>query len=168
VANREDPNEALRAAFGGSLCFIRRRLPPDAAKAFTAARDPKSRVQLIVCAHEQVQDEVEAFLSAAPIAIPPLRERAEDVDRLISEYANEAIVELRAARTGFTDEDRAWVRTFSAASLPDIEKGTRRLVACRASPTVSMAARRLGMASVSLLRWIERRGSLERAPHVAM
>jgi hypothetical protein len=167
VANRDEADVALRAAFGGSLCFLRRRLPPGAVEVFSEVRDPKTRVQLIVCELEQEQKEVESFLSAAAIALPSLRERADDVDRIISEYAQDATTELGIVRESFTDEDRAWVRTYSASSLPDIERGTRRLVAVRASRNVSIAAQRLGMAPVSLSRWIERRGRLERDPLVA-
>jgi len=41
--------------------------------------------------------------------------------------------------------------------LPDIEKATLRLVAIRESRNLSAAAARLGMAPVSLSRWIGRR-----------
>jgi hypothetical protein len=41
--------------------------------------------------------------------------------------------------------------------LPDIEKATLRLVAIRESRNLSSAAARLGMAPVSLSRWIGRR-----------
>jgi len=166
VANRDDAALALREAFGGSLCFMRRRLPSGIAEVISEARDPRTRVQLIVCAYEQEQDEVEAFLSAAPITIPPLSERADEIDRIISEYAAEAAADLGVVRDSFTDEDREWVRRHSAASLPDIEKGTRRLVAVRASQNISIAAQRLGMAPVSLARWIARRGAIQRDPEV--
>jgi hypothetical protein len=49
------------------------------------------------------------------------------------------------------------VRIHSAASLPDIEKATLRLVAIRESRNLSGAAARLGMAPVSLSRWVGRR-----------
>lgn len=56
-----------------------------------------------------------------------------------------------------TRADHEWVRKFSASSLPDIEKGTRRLVAFRVSRNMSDAATRLRMAPVSLSRWLGRR-----------
>jgi hypothetical protein len=43
------------------------------------------------------------------------------------------------------------------SSLSEIEKSTLRLVALRAAPNMSNAAARLGMAPVSLSRWIDRR-----------
>ena len=53
--------------------------------------------------------------------------------------------------------DNAWVRQHASASLAEIEKATLRLIALRASRTLSAAAERLGMAPVSLSRWMERR-----------
>jgi hypothetical protein len=89
--------------------------------------------------------------------VPPLASRADEIDRIIMEYAQDASAELRTPRTGFLAVDREWVRTYSAKSLPDIEKGTLRLVAIRQSRNLSNAAERLGMAPVSLSRWIGRR-----------
>jgi hypothetical protein len=43
------------------------------------------------------------------------------------------------------------------AQLRRIEKATLRLVALRVSANTSIAAARLGMAPVSLFRWMERR-----------
>jgi hypothetical protein len=47
----------------------------------------------------------------------------------------------------------AWVRR----SIPEIEKATLRVVAIRISRTMAEAADRLGMAAVSLARWLARR-----------
>jgi hypothetical protein len=125
---------------------------------FNEIRNPKSCVQLIICARKDGQKQIERFL-ATPIVIPSLAKRAQDMelDRIIIEYANNAMAELNVVQPIFTDEDCDWVRTFSASSLSDIEKGTRRLVAFRTSPSVAVAAGRLGMAQVSLSRWLGRR-----------
>jgi hypothetical protein len=98
--------------------------------------------------------------------IPPLAERTDELDRIISEYAREATVEFGVTRSVFTDEDHDWVRAHSAGSLPDIHKATRRVVALHASRTPSEAARRLGMAAVSLSRWFGRRGFGIRDPPI--
>jgi molybdenum-dependent DNA-binding transcriptional regulator ModE len=45
----------------------------------------------------------------------------------------------------------------SASSLPEIEKGTRRLVAIRQAGSIAQAAARLGMSHVALSQWIGRR-----------
>jgi hypothetical protein len=152
--NHELGVAAFEAAVGGSLCVRSHRLPRDFADVITALRAPGSRVQLVVCASRP--DDCKQFLSV-PISVPPLASRLDELDRIITEYAEDAVIELGARRTGFLAVDRAWVRTYSAKSLPDIEKGTLRLVAIRESRNLSNAAERLGMAPVSLSRWIGRR-----------
>jgi pSer/pThr/pTyr-binding forkhead associated (FHA) protein len=152
--NAETGMQGLAAATGGSLCVRSQRLPRDFSAVIAALRDPACQVQLVVCAEEPA--DCEPYL-AVPIVVPPLAGRADELDRVIAEYAEDAVAELGASRTGFGPIDRDWVRTHSAASLPDIEKGTLRLVAIRESRNLSNAAARLGMAPVSLSRWIGRR-----------
>jgi pSer/pThr/pTyr-binding forkhead associated (FHA) protein len=153
--NYDTGMQAFIAATGGTLCVRGRRLPRDFRDVVAAIRDPAAQVQLVVCA-ESAED-CEPFL-AVPINIPPLAGRERELDRIITEYADDAIEALGAPRTGFQPEDRAWVRRYSAATLPDIEKATLRLVAIRDSRNISSAAGLLGMAPVSLSRWIGRRG----------
>jgi hypothetical protein len=131
-------------------------MPREAPAILDEARASRPRVQLILCVSESERSRVESLL-ADPIVTPPLATRDHELDRIISEYATEAIKELGTARSIFTAKDHEWVRTFSASSLPEIEKGTRRLVALRAGRTISRAAERLGMAPVSLSRWLGRR-----------
>lgn len=145
---------AFAAATGGSLCIRSQRPPRDWSEVSAALRDPASRVQLVVCAEDPRDCEP---LLAPPITVPPLADRAEELDQIIAEYAADAIAELGTLRTSFPRADREWVRTYSASSLPDIEKATLRLVALRESRNLSAAAARLGMAPVSLSRWVGRR-----------
>jgi hypothetical protein len=145
---------ALAAATGGSLCIRTQRRPRDWSAVSAALRNPASRVQLVVCAEDPRDCEP---LLAPPITVPPLAGRADELDRIITEYAEDAIAELGTLRTSFLPADREWVRTYSGESLPDIEKATLRLVALRESRNLSAAAARLGMAPVSLSRWIGRR-----------
>jgi len=63
----------------------------------------------------------------------------------------------RARDARFTEADRRWVIESASATLAEIEKTALRLVAIRMSRTLSRAAERLGMAPVSLSRWIGRR-----------
>jgi hypothetical protein len=121
---------AFAAATGGSLCVRTPRLPKDFSRVITALRGPNSRVQLVVCA--QTPEDYEPNL-AVPITVPPLASRPDEIDRIITEYAEDAITELGTPRTGFLSADREWVRTHSASTLPDIEKATLRLVAIRES-----------------------------------
>jgi hypothetical protein len=85
-----------------------------------------------------------------------LSTRPNEIDQIITEYAEDAITVLGTPRTGFLPADRAWVRMHSASSLPDFEKATLRLVAIREPRNLSAAAARLGMAPISLSRWIGR------------
>ena len=150
--NYETGMSAFEAATGGSLCVRSLRLPKDFGTVVTALRAPGPQVRLIICA--QATAEYEKYLA---VTIPPLITRSDEIDRIITEYAQDAITELRAPRTGFLPADRNWVRMHSASSLPDIEKATLRLVAIREARNLSDAAARLGMAPVSLSRWIGRR-----------
>ena len=154
VGNVEDGVRALTAAVGGTLCVRSRRLPADFAAVDQALRDPAVPVVLLVCAPPSYDC---APFGTAPITVPSLRERADELDRIIEECADEAVRELGALRGGFADADRAWVRAHAAGSLPEIEKATLRLVALRESRSLTSAAARLGMATVSLSRWIGRR-----------
>lgn len=146
--------QALAAAQGGTLCVRSRRLPRDFDEVAAELRDPEARTQLIVCAG--APEDCKPFL-AVPVTIPPLADREAELDRIITEYAEDAIAALGAPRGGFLAADRAWVREHAASSLPEIEKATLRLVAIRDSRNLSNAAARLGMAPVSLSRWIGRR-----------
>lgn len=152
--NFETGLAALAAAEGGSLCVRSRRLPRDFAQVVAALRGPQPRFQLVVCAGSL--GEGKPYL-AMPIAIPPLTERRPEIDRIITEYAEDAVTELGAPRGSFGPDDHAWVREYAASSLPEIEKATLRLVALRDSRNLTNAAARLGMAPVSLSRWIGRR-----------
>jgi len=144
---------AFQAAAGGSMCVWSKRLPRDFAQVTTALRDPGTRVQLIACG-QRPSDRKE--LVSAPIEIPPLSTRTGEVDRIIEEYAGDAVATL-GLTTGFTQVDRDWVRTHSATSLPEIEKGTLRLVALREAGNVARAAALLGISHSSLGEWIGRR-----------
>ena len=98
----------------------------------------------------------------APIRIPSLRARTKELPRIIDEYGADAVAELRVGQLGsrdprFTEADRAWVIDSTPRTLPEIEKATRRLVALRMSEDLPRAAEILGMAPVSLSRWIGRR-----------
>ncbi|HET7505068.1 MAG TPA: FHA domain-containing protein [Kofleriaceae bacterium] len=152
--NFESARDALEAATGGSLCVRLERRPRDFDLVIAALRSPGARVQLMVCTRNPAR--CEPYLAPA-IGVPPLNTRNDEIDRIIIEYAEDALDELGAAPTSFLPVDRAWVRTYSAASLPEIEKGTVRLVALRETRDVREAAARLGMAAVSLARWIGRR-----------
>jgi len=97
--------------------------------------------------------------------VPSLRVRTDELSRIVDEYAIDAVAELRALRASFTDADRQWVLDNAPLTLPEIEKATLRLVAIRVSRNMSDAAARLGMAPVSLSRWVGRRKLPPRIAH---
>lgn len=146
--------EALAAASGGTLCVRSERLPGDFREVMEALRAPPLQVQLVMCA-EALEDCESCHMT--PIVIPSLATREPELDRIISEYADDAMIALGTQRSEFPADDHTWVREHACTSLPKIEKATLRLVALRASRTLSDAAARLGIAPVSLARWIGRR-----------
>jgi hypothetical protein len=154
-ANYSGSAAALSAAAGGWLCVRARRLPRDFS-ALAARLRGTDDVQLVVCAGER--DAEHPFLvRSASLHLPPLAGRAAELDRVIAEYAADAVADLGVAPGTFTDGDHAWVRQHATSSLPEIEKVTLRIAALRASSSMSYAAGRLGVAPVSLTRWIDRR-----------
>lgn len=153
VTNVAQGMPALEAARGGTLCVWSKRRPSDFVDVTAALRDPSAHAQLIVCAHTAA--EARSFISA-PITIPSLTSRRNELGRVIEEYAHDAMASL-AVQVSFTAEDRAWVQAHSAESLPEVEKGTRRLVALRYGGSTTRAAELLGMSPASLQEWIRRR-----------
>jgi pSer/pThr/pTyr-binding forkhead associated (FHA) protein len=154
AANCETGLLAVAAAAGGSLCLSSRRLPADFDELVASVRHPQTRVRLVFCVQDPEDFEP---LWLAPIAVPPLAGRAHELDRIIDEYTQDAFVELGLPPASLGPADHDWVRSEVSASLPQIEKATKRLVALRATSSVPQAAARLGMAGVSLARWIDRR-----------
>jgi hypothetical protein len=154
VENHAQGMLALEAARGGSLCVLGSRLPRDFSQVLRTLREPDTRVQLVYCSNKRESSD---GLLATPIDIPPLAHRAAELPRIVDEYARDAIAELGTTRAAFTQHDHAWVMEHAAGSLGEIEKATLRLTAIRMSGSVGRAAARLGMAHVSLARWIGRR-----------
>jgi hypothetical protein len=154
AANHELGAGAVRAAAGGSICLRSSRLPRDVSIVMALVRDPNARAQVIVCSTKR---DVHADLLTVPIEVPRLSQRAADLPRIIDEYAYDAIARLNVPPERFTPTDRQWILDHAATSLSEIEKATMRFAAIRASSTLSRAARHLGMAHVSLSRWLGRR-----------
>jgi len=154
AANHVSGLAGFEAAIGGTLCVRSFRLPRDFADVLVRLREPNARVQLIVCT--QARGKGDAFV-AAPIEVPPLAGRTAELPRIVDEYARDAAAELSVPAGSFTRADREWVLEHGVSSLAEIEKATLRLIALRISKSLPRAAERLGMAPVSLSRWIGRR-----------
>jgi hypothetical protein len=145
---------AFDAAVAGALCTRRRRPPHEFSSLVGRPRD--GNVQYICLA----EDSLQWLVRPGPIEVPALAQRAGELPRVVDEYVFDAVVELApTSRTlAVTDRDRQWLIEHAARmSLAEIEKATLRLVALRSSPNLSQAAARLGMAAVSLHRWMGRR-----------
>jgi FHA domain len=153
AANEPTAQAAIAAAAGGSVCVRSAHLPPDFEILTRALSTPPCNVQMIICASGI--EEARAFMATA-IIVPPLQQRGLELGRIIDLYAADALAAMSYA-SPFAREDHAWILKHSAESIPDIEKGTMRLVAYRAAGTIAGAARLLGMAAPSLLRWFHAR-----------
>lgn len=97
--------------------------------------------------------------SVMPILVPSISARETELPRIVHEYAGDAIAALGAPDSSFSDDDRRWVMQ-GARSLSEIEKAMLRVVALNITHNVSQAARLLGIASVSLSRWLDHRRPL--------
>jgi hypothetical protein len=154
-ANVVDAAAAFNAAVGGSLC-IRRRRPPHEFSSLVARLRGSDDVQYI-CLEE---DSLRWLVRPGPIEVPPIADRSEDLARIVDEYIFDAIVALAPPprSRALTERDRQWlIEDAGTTSISEVEKATLRLVAIRSSATLSQAAARLGMATVSLSRWVARR-----------
>jgi hypothetical protein len=146
---------AVPASAGGTLCVRTRRPPPDLVDTVTLLRGVDD-VMLVVCVDPG--DDANLFLARpGPVRLPALADRADELPRVIDEYLRDATAELGVPEMVIADEDRAWVRKHAASSLAEVEKAALRLVAVRSSSSTTAAAERLGMTSVSLIRWARRR-----------
>jgi hypothetical protein len=108
-------------------------LPRDFASVAARLRH-EDDVVLMVCTGER-EETYPLLVRPAPIFVPPLAGRAGELSRIINEYALDAIAELGAAETGFTEADHAWVRAHASGSLVEIERATLRLVAIARTAT---------------------------------
>jgi pSer/pThr/pTyr-binding forkhead associated (FHA) protein len=155
-ANRPDIASAIEAATGGTLCVWSHSLPAGF-ESVRAELEQSTCVRLVVCS-STVDDGSPPISVWAPLTLTPLSRRADELDRVIDEYAFDAILVLSAKMTSFTVEDRRWVRRCRPQTLDEIETTVTRVVAYRECGSVESAARKLGISRVALLRWFGRRG----------
>jgi hypothetical protein len=108
AASRASGIAAFDAAAGCSLCVRMRRLPTDF-PALVARLRGADDVLCAICVG-QFADSHPPLILPSPIVVPSLSQRPADLDRIIDEYADDAIAELAALASNFTADDRAWVR----------------------------------------------------------
>lgn len=145
--------DAVRQADGGSLCVWSRRLPRD----FGGIRSAAACALVIVCTESGMTSKP---YHIEPLTVPRLKDRQQDIPRIILECTADAVWKLDPASVGLALVDRYWISRHSASTVTEIAKGTRRLVALRSSANTTEAARMLGMSQISLHRWLRRRGPL--------
>lgn len=145
---------AFSAAIGGTLCIIAARPPADYQDILRALWDSGgTQTQLLICddgAHKQ------GVLLHGTIEVPSLRSRRDELAHIIREYCLDAAREFGLPERNYP-EDVAWVLAHASSSYAEISKGARRIAALRAAGSLIGAAERLGIAPVSLRRWIGRR-----------
>ena len=151
--NRRTGTLALEAAMDGSLCLRSGRLPADFDRLRQSLREDVPAATIFICL--QGDDRVLDLL-CRPLEIPPLSARRSESDRLLQESLDEAATELGTASLRIPRRLRQGVLE-RVASFAELEKTALRVVALATVRNLSQAAERLGMAQVSLTRWLCRR-----------
>ena len=119
----------------------------------TRTRLTTEDVRLTVCYPTSHAGDLELSIPS-PIVVPPIDARY--IQRIIDEYVQEARAELSIALS-LTREQRGWI----VARCEDhyaIDIAVRRFLALSHGRNISAAAHRLGMAPISMSRWLRRRG----------
>lgn len=145
---------AVAQAFDGTVCIDDRRRPADLVLALEEWRRPACAAQLVILAKNARKAEV---YTPAPVVIPPLRSRREELDRIVFEYEWEAVQRLGLDAMELTAVQRSWIRDRCGESLPEIQKAALRLIAIRHTGSITGAAALLRISRVGLGRWLERR-----------
>lgn len=144
------------AASAGGLMYVRGgdKLPKDIAD----ATDPEADVRLVI-ACETLKDAraaVAAVGRSELIELPSLASRPHELDRLVHEYAADAVKKLDAAAPKFREHEMSWIRASNPTSLDDVETTALRIVALR-NWGVNAGAEKLGISHAALSRWASRR-----------
>ncbi len=146
---------ALELAAGGTVC-VRADKPRDGYDDLEDKTSlPQAVAQLYQCIKKVKRGE------PTPRGIVVVRKlagrSAEDIERIVDEYAHDAARELGVDPTGLTEQDRAWVIRRETRSFAEVEIATLRFVASRAFSSVNQAAAYLGLSHNALGDWLRRR-----------
>jgi len=145
--------EAMDAARGGTVCIRAIRRPRDWDTASGRLADPGEDVRLTVCYPESRLGDIE-LSRPTPVVVAPLAGR--DMQRMIDEYSEEARTAL-GMPAPTTAAQRAWMISY-CHDHNALEVAVRRFLALSCTSGMCEAAYHLGMAPVSLSRWMRRRG----------
>lgn len=157
-ADDEKGMAALMRAIDGSLFVDAERLPRDIRNVVVSLRMADKRVRLIVGANStEGASEVAALIPVvATIWVPSLRDRADEMDRILEEYARDAVDALGAAAPALREHDLKWIAASGIDTHEDAEIVMLRVVAIR-NWGVTGGAERLGITHGALSRWARRR-----------
>jgi hypothetical protein len=142
---------ALQQAAGGTVCLSTKRLPSDLHSLIHGIRRPECQTQLVVCS-EGAQD-AELF-NVAPIVIPSLVSRKDEIERIIDEYAADAAGTLGMGERWLSTAERAWIRSH-LRTLAEVQKATLRLAAIQQAGSISAGADLLGISHQAMLKWLD-------------
>lgn len=146
---------ALHAAAGGTIVVWKSRVPDDYDQLLGAIKEPNARAQLVLCSHTYEKQKRLLETVSAPVIIPPLAERAHEIDRIISEAGADA---ADAFEGRFTGADHEWIRREESETVVAIEIAAMRLVALRVCRgAITQAAALLGISHSALSEWVARR-----------
>ena len=109
----------------------------------------------MICYSPEHASDIE-FAMHVPVAIPDLATRPDELGRILDEYIAEAQADF-GVTCDLSPLQRAWVAEH-ATDHPSLDKILRRILALRTNKRPAAAARQLGMAQVSLFRWMRRHG----------
>lgn len=155
---RESGSTALDRARDGMLVLDAEHLPSDLTLVLAASRLPDQRVRLLVGAGtEKLASQVTARVpSVGSIVIPRMSTREGEMDRLLLEYAEDAVAALSAPVHGLRPHDLQWIRKSGIKTHDEADEVMTRVVAVR-NWGVSGGASRLGLTHGALSKYLARR-----------
>lgn len=142
---------ALEEASGGTVCLSTKHLPSDLQSLIHKFRRPECQTQLVVCSESPHNAEL---FNAAPIVVPSLASREDELERIIDEYAINAAGELSMGDHWLSSAERAWIRSHMT-TLAEIQKATLRLAAIQRAGSISAGAGFLGISHQALNQWLD-------------
>jgi hypothetical protein len=155
TATHADPIAALDHA-GGTVC-VRVEPPEGLHHLMRKFREHPAPAQLILCAGDASKLAALAPSMIPSMIVPPLTRRQRDINRIVVDQALDAIGQLGAELSSFSEADRQRVVAREAKAWADIEIATLRIVARKHAGSVHRAAERLGLSNVGLRKWFKRR-----------
>jgi FHA domain-containing protein len=145
---------AAAQAKNGTVCIDDRKRPSDLLAMLDELHRRGRTTQLMVLAKNPYKAEV---YTKAPVVIPPLRTRRDEIETLVMEYELEAVRRLGIDALELTPVQRSWIAERSSETLPDIQQATLRLIAIRHAGSIAGAADLLRISQQALSKWLDRR-----------